>query len=348
MSMLAIDTCFNGCSVALFGADGTTVLARRFDSMERGHAEHLPVQVDEVFREADLKASTLSRIAVTRGPGTFTGLRIGLSYAKGLGLALSIPVIGVDSLWAMAAAHQDKAARLAVAHKAGGTGLFYAALYNGRTLQTLEAPQLIDSGTFAAWSTDAYVIEDNAPDSVLFGALALSFDPDVHAAQPLYLREADAKPSAPQAFSTITTRRAKVDDAALLARLHALSFDQPWTADMFASALALPGAGALIVSLANSDYGFVQYQWVADEAEINTLCVLPNYRRQGFGQAALKALINHLRQHNTQKLFLEVAEDNQAAIALYERNGFARTGLRKGYYARAKGAVDAITMARDL
>jgi tRNA threonylcarbamoyl adenosine modification protein YeaZ/ribosomal-protein-alanine acetyltransferase len=348
MSMIAIDTCFNGCSVALFGDDGRTVLARRFESMERGHAERLPVMVEEVFQEAGLKASTLTRVAVTRGPGTFTGLRIGLSYAKGLELALSIAVVGVDSLWAMAAAHQGQALRLAVAHRAGGTGLFYAAVYGGQTLATLEAPQLVDADTVAAWSINALAINNQAPDAALFGASALSLDPDVHPAQPLYLREADAKPSAPQAYSTITTRRATVDDATLLAKLHGTSFDQAWTADMFASALALPGAGALIVSLANSDYGFVQYQWVAGEAEINTLCVMPNYRRQGFARAALSALMDHLRQHKTQKLFLEVADDNHAAIALYEHHGFARTGLRKGYYARPSGAVDAITMARDL
>jgi tRNA threonylcarbamoyl adenosine modification protein YeaZ/ribosomal-protein-alanine acetyltransferase len=348
MTLLALDTCFDGCSVALFGDDGTTVLARRLETMARGHAERLPVMVDEVFREAGVKPTTLTKVAVARGPGTFTGLRIGLSYAKGLGLALGVPVIGVDSLWAMAAPHLGQAARIAVTHKAGATGLFYAAVYDGATLAVIEAPALIDDAQRLQWNAGSLVIENTQPDATAFGAQALMLGNDDHPALPLYLREADAKPSAPAAFSTVTTRRATVDDAQLLAQIHGQSFDPSWTPEMFASALSLPGAGALIISLANSDYGFVQYQWVAGEAEINTLCVLPNYRRQGFGRAAISALMDHLRQHNTQKLFLEVADDNIAALRLYEAHGFQRTGLRKGYYARVSGAVDAITMARDL
>jgi tRNA threonylcarbamoyl adenosine modification protein YeaZ len=316
--------------------------------MQRGHAERLPMMVDELLRETGLKASGITRVAVTRGPGTFTGLRIGLSYAKGLGLALSIPVIGVDSLWAMAAPQRGAAKRIAVAHKAGATGFFYAAVFDGHSLEALLPPQLVDAQQFAAWSTSAYVLRDQAPDAAAFGLHALSLDSDTHPAQPLYLREADAKPNAPAQFSSPTTRQTFNTDAQLLAALHAESFQPAWTAEMIASSLSLPGAGAIVVDLANRAYGFVQYQWVAGEAEINTLCVSPNYRGQGFGRALMQALVTHLKSRNTSKLFLEVAADNVAAMALYRHMGFVETGVRKGYYARKNGAVDAITMSLAL
>jgi tRNA threonylcarbamoyl adenosine modification protein YeaZ/ribosomal-protein-alanine acetyltransferase len=346
MVMIALDTCFDGCSAALFGADGETLLARRFESMSRGHAERLPMMVDELFREAGVKPSALTRVAVTRGPGTFTGIRIGLSYAKGLGLALSIPVIGIDSLTAIAVPHRGET--IVVAHKAGGTGLNYAAKFYGEPRAILHGPALIGDATLEDWSVGVNVIKDQSPDAATFGAYALALPTPDQSPQPLYLRQADAKPSAPAAFSTIVARAASVADAPVMAKMHGESFDHPWTEEMIVSSLALPGAGAFIVELANSTYGFVQYQGVAGEAEINTLCVLPIYRRQGFGQALMQALIAHLRQHNTTRLFLEVAADNEAAISLYRRHGFSETGLRKGYYARKSGAVDAITMTLGL
>lgn len=346
--MIALDTCFDGCSAALFAADGRHVLARAFETMNRGHAERLPMMVDELFREAGVKPSELTRVAVTRGPGTFTGLRIGLSYAKGLGLALSIPVIGVDSFSAIAVPHRGEAERIVVAHKAGGAGLHFAAKLDGASLALIHQPALIDDATLDEWSTGAKLINTGVPDAAEFGAHALALPTPEQSPQPLYLRGADAKPSAPAAFSTMVTRPATLGDVLLLARLHAESFDHPWTEDMIASSLPLPGAGAIVVELANSVYGFVQYQWVAGEAEINTLCVLPIYRGQGFGRALMEALISQLKHMNTIRLYLEVAADNTAAIALYQRHGFLETGVRKGYYARKSGAVDAVTMALAL
>jgi tRNA threonylcarbamoyl adenosine modification protein YeaZ len=356
MVMLALDTCFDGCSVALFGADGRSVLARRFENMQRGHAERMPVMVDEVFREVGVQPSTLTRVAVTRGPGTFTGIRIGLSYAKGLGLALGIPVIGVDSLTAIAVSHVSSlkavtpakggSDKIIAAHAAGATGLFYAAKLDRASFAFIHEPALVGAETLAAWRDDALLVEGKVPDAAVFGAYALTLQNENP--QPLYLREADAKPNAPAAFSTMLTRPASLADAALLASLHAESFEQSWTQDMIASSLSLPGAGAIIVELANRAYGFVQFQWVAGEAEINTLCVSTIYRRQGFGRALMEALIAHLKMHNTSKLFLEVAADNAAALALYRKLGFAETGLRKAYYVRKAGAVDAITMGLSL
>lgn len=101
MIVLALDTALNACSVAL--VEDERVLARLTEPMVRGHQERLALMVQEVMAQAGLAFSALDRIAVTVGPGSFTGLRVGLAFAKGLSLALDRPCIGIGSLQALAA-----------------------------------------------------------------------------------------------------------------------------------------------------------------------------------------------------------------------------------------------------
>lgn len=99
-TVLAIDSATSGCSACIW-QDGN-VLARESESMARGQAQELMVMVDRVLTTAGLEPYDLDAVAVTRGPGAFTGLRIGLAAAKGFALALGIPCIGVTTLEAIA------------------------------------------------------------------------------------------------------------------------------------------------------------------------------------------------------------------------------------------------------
>jgi tRNA threonylcarbamoyladenosine biosynthesis protein TsaB len=89
--------------------DGDAVRAARSEPMTRGHQERIAVLAREVMAEAGMKFVDLTRIAVTVGPGSFTGLRVGLSFAKGLATALSIPCVGVNTLEALAASAERPA-----------------------------------------------------------------------------------------------------------------------------------------------------------------------------------------------------------------------------------------------
>ena len=100
MRVLALDTCLAACSVAVL--DGDRIAAAACEVMERGHQERLAPLVRDTMARAALAFSDLDRIAVTLGPGSFTGLRVGLAFAKGLGLALGRPVIGLGCLEVLA------------------------------------------------------------------------------------------------------------------------------------------------------------------------------------------------------------------------------------------------------
>lgn len=100
--ILNIETATKNCSVSV-AKDGATMVCREMAEQGYSHAEKLHVFIEEVLREANLKFKDLAAIAVSQGPGSYTGLRIGVSAAKGLAFALGIPLIAVDTLAILAA-----------------------------------------------------------------------------------------------------------------------------------------------------------------------------------------------------------------------------------------------------
>lgn len=101
MIVLGLDTCLNACSVAVL--DGDRVLAHATETMARGHQERLAPMAQMVMAAAALPFSRLDRIGATVGPGSFTGLRVGVATAQGLAIALDVPVAPVPTLDALAA-----------------------------------------------------------------------------------------------------------------------------------------------------------------------------------------------------------------------------------------------------
>jgi ribosomal-protein-alanine N-acetyltransferase len=141
---------------------------------------------------------------------------------------------------------------------------------------------------------------------------------------------------------------ANVADAEALARVHATGFETPWGAADIVALLQSPGGFALAVS-DTEIRGFILTRATSYDAEILTLAIEPIFRRQGLARMLTDAAAQLAATLGAESLFLEVAEDNPAAIALYANLGFVQVGRRRGYYARAGATpVDALVMRRDL
>lgn len=126
-----------------------------------------------------------------------------------------------------------------------------------------------------------------------------------------------------------------------LAALHATAFAAPWSTAEFADLLGQPG----VLAAVETD-GFILVRVVLDEAEILTLAVRPDARRAGLGGRLVGRGAVLAAQAGAARLFLEVAEDNAAARALYDRAGFRLLGRRRGYY--DGGRTDALVLGLDL
>jgi tRNA threonylcarbamoyladenosine biosynthesis protein TsaB len=217
VNILAVDTALGACSAALLEDD--RVISRRWAAMERGHAEALAPMVNEVMREANLAFQALDRLAVTVGPGTFTGQRVGLAFMRGLRVALSRPLLGVTSLAAMAEqARTEASASCAAAIHDARRGEVYVevlgAHFSARLLTFEDAcsalsdlrGKLILAGTAAARMGETLRTADVetqvsgivAPDAVWVARLALGMEPGELPPRPLYLRAPDAKLPAPR------------------------------------------------------------------------------------------------------------------------------------------------------
>jgi tRNA threonylcarbamoyladenosine biosynthesis protein TsaB len=103
MLILAIDTALEACAAAVLDTAANKVIGRESQPMKRGHAEALMPAIARVMKAAGLSFSDLDRVAATTGPGSFTGLRVGLSAARGIALAAEKPAIGITTLAAYAA-----------------------------------------------------------------------------------------------------------------------------------------------------------------------------------------------------------------------------------------------------
>jgi [ribosomal protein S18]-alanine N-acetyltransferase len=142
-------------------------------------------------------------------------------------------------------------------------------------------------------------------------------------------------------------RAATLQDHDILARLHRKCFDEAWDEESFRLLLQNPGAFALLAGAADETAFacFVLIQIAADQAEVLSIGTVPSARRMGLAMAILQAAMAEAGRRNAQAMFLEVADDNPAALSLYAGLGFELTGRRRAYYSRSPGlAADALML----
>lgn len=133
------------------------------------------------------------------------------------------------------------------------------------------------------------------------------------------------------------------DDAAELERV---CFSAPWTAEQIKETLSNPCAVYFAALVDGAFAGYAGMYAVSAEGEITNIAVSPVYRRRGVASALISALAEAGRKAGLSKLCLDVRVSNAAALSLYEKNGFYRVGLRRGYYSAPK--EDAVLLDKDL
>ncbi len=226
MVLLALETCFGAVSAAVQWTDGsgTAHVRAAYEEMDIGHAERLMPMIRDVMADAQLGFADLTALAVTVGPGGFTGLRVGVSAARGLALAADVPVYGTTSLaviarraiGALGAVPRDHG--LAVVVDARRDALYVQFFDAGG--QVVSAPRLASIEEAAALVCDQKVVAVGTGAPMLAAVVGPSLNvqmprlqpdartllqmmpylPRLDPVQPLYLRAPDAKPQADKAL----------------------------------------------------------------------------------------------------------------------------------------------------
>lgn len=133
-------------------------------------------------------------------------------------------------------------------------------------------------------------------------------------------------------------------DAKSMAEIHAASFERGWDALEMSQHISKD----ICLGLGDPLQCFIICNSAADQADVLTIATRPDFRRQGLGAQLLDAAMRHLAGDNISTVFLDVAEDNQGAIALYKKAGFQPIGRRPAYYKREKGRVAALNFSKVL
>jgi tRNA threonylcarbamoyl adenosine modification protein YeaZ len=227
MLLLALDTAGPDCAAALARAQSgeCEIVAERSETLGRGHAERLIPMIEELLTEASSSFADLGRIAATTGPGSFTGIRVGVAAARGLALALAIPAVGVGSLEALAFdAAKERRAGTAVAALDAKRGEVYVLAQDigsgaivieaavlrlesaAARLSGARAPLILTGSAaplLAGFQSGAEIAGTAASphigDVAALGLRKIAGEPPV----PIYVRGADAKPQSDKAVARL-------------------------------------------------------------------------------------------------------------------------------------------------
>lgn len=218
MLLLALDTAGTGCFACIFDSGAGKTLSVAGEDIGRGHAERLMAFVDEALEGAGKTLENMDRIAVTIGPGSFTGIRVGVAAARGLALALGRPAVGISTLEVLARQAQSlHAGEPVLILMDAKRGELYGQSFDAKGAPSSE-PALIGveeaRARFSGFSgkiagSGAWVFDDGRTepgdtdrfDIEIVARLGFLADPAAGKPAPLYLRGADAKPQAGFALS---------------------------------------------------------------------------------------------------------------------------------------------------
>ena len=144
-----------------------------------------------------------------------------------------------------------------------------------------------------------------------------------------------------------------VEGSELLSSIHIICFEnsseQAWRKEEFQSLFKIAGTISYVMSIKDQPIGFILVRKIQGEAEILTFCILPIWCNKGYASTLLEWVIKKLQQKSFNRLFLEVRENNNAALKLYKKYSFKVVGRRKGYYNSHQGdKIDALVMHYEL
>ena len=318
-TVLAIDTSTNRTSVAIV-KDGT-VLFNEFHDDPLAHGEVLP----KLVAQALIVESKIDLVAVGMGPGPFTGLRVGITFAQSFALARNIPWVGVGSLDVIAASINEE--EFIATIDARRKEVFWAKYVAG--------VRVGDVGVISPLSlpTDIPIHNNLNPDPVVLAKLALTSE---CIAEPIYIRRPDAHP-APKG---ITFRPMTAMDLVTVNALEKSSYQHDaWSMAQFKEELAGKDRMYLVAEKDKKVIAYAGILHIGDTCDVLTLTVDAALRRQGIGRELLRRLIDWARNKKVPSIMLEVRVDNDEATPLYTSFGFVEISKRLNYYGPGKTAI---------
>jgi len=344
---LVIDTSTSRTIAAV--VEQGAVIWSGFHDGATSHGEALGKLIDEAKNQTNF--NSLHQVVVGMGPGPFTGLRVGIAFARTFAMAREIPCVGVVSLDAIAGAAGEPdqiASDFYVITDARRKEIYWAKYQKNGERITEPAVAKIEQVDFG----NLPVIEFGFPDPLTLVKLATHSNSI--RTQPLYLRKPDAV--LPK-LAALNYRAMTNFDLGAVLEIEKQLFPDPWSLAQFKEELAgVPKTRSYFVAETGATQKVVGFAGLfcpgnGADADIQTISVSAQYQGNGIGQGLLDLLINTAIERNAPAIFLEVRAENEQARALYAKNRFTQVSVRKNYYQNGRPyskRSDAIIMQKIL
>ena len=375
MYILAIESAAKTASVSILTDD--TMLAEYTTNTKMTHSQTLLPMIDDICRRVGIKTNEIDYIAVSSGPGSYTGLRIGAATAKGMALGIEletgkeVPIVPVDTLEGLAYnlygskgifcpvmdARRDRVYTARYEY-IKGIDDFQVKVLESRKVEEVKKliEELNNLGREVVFLGDGIDLikkyEDKLKVEYTYAPSHISSmrAGSVGRAALDYINRGDVVSSDKFTPDYLVESQAerqsfrlmKESDVETVARIEAESISENWSSKSFRDALNNENACFLICENGNTLKGYIGMWISADEAEITNVAVDKDFRRIGVGKGLIEKLKEVGIEKGIKSFFLEIREGNEAARKLYEKCGFKEVGVRRGFY--SKPIEDAILM----
>ena len=377
MKILAIDTSSKICGVAII--ENEKILIKLINDDEKTHSVKLMPMIDKAFKDTNLSLDNISLLACCTGPGSFTGVRIGIATIKAFSDVKNIPVVGITSLESLAynVKQISKPTSLICSLIDAKNENVYCGLYNfsndlnyanifaeniditiSKIINVINEKQFTDV-IFVGDGSKIYKekLENSLKNSIfatenddvqnIISIANIAFNKynsgeygNSSSLSPIYLKKSQAEREFEEKIKILPMTNEDID---LLSTNLNSDFDDFWNINNLKNDFSNPNSTYLIAKVENEIVGFAGFLKICDEANIMNIVTKKNKRNLGIGSKLLEKIILYAKNRNCKSITLEVNEHNNIAIHLYEKYNFKRIGLRKKYY---NNTDDAILMAR--
>lgn len=363
MKTLCIETSSKICSVALL--ENTNLIDKIEKNEGLTHSEILMPTIQEILTKNNISIKNINLIVCDIGPGSFTGIRIGVATAKAFSDSLNIKTIGISSLECYARKITSNGIICSLID-CKNNNCYYALYKKDNNSFTVISDSKADSIenclellkykysdsniTFIGENINIFsesikntiknysLIPDNPSnlDTYTLGLAGIekyqnNSDEEL---LPLYLK----KPQAQRQLENKTLSFDKMDISDLK-DLDISLFDEFWNLNQLSDELNSTNSTFFVAKIDKEIVGFGGIKTILDESEIMNIAIKNNFRRQGIGKLLLEKLINYAQSLNIEKIHLEVNENNFPAISLYKKFNFIEDGRRKNYYNNSEDAI---------
>ncbi len=361
MNVLVLDSSGLAASVALVNED--KVLGEYFLNCKMTHSQTLMPLVDNLFKMINFDKKDIDIIAITNGPGSFTGLRIGMACVKGLAKALDKPVAQIPTLDAIAY-NGLLSNKLIVPVMDARRDRVYYSIYSsdGSSVERFcdygclpiedvltQVGEISDDAVFFGDGVEVYrekieeagfeisPISSRLQRASCLGGLAIKAAKEGRLvkgdeAELIYLRKPQAEREREARIKELSFREMTKDDIEAMAEIEQKCFSSPWSPQMIEEDYNNKLSYHIICELEGEIIGYAGLWHVINEGHITNIAISPDHQGKGYGGRLMEEMINLANSKEMIGLTLEVRESNEKAIGLYEKYGFETEGVRKGYY----------------